>query len=389
MPLRWEFPDPREEAARTRVRSRIDAWWGEFERRSEDIKTLFRDAGRWNLVDWMRERLGAVNRHLMWEYGPGLDGGHRLVITPEIHRELRPLTREILRRAPVLPGWDFLPYRPPEPAEDAIRTVQGRVGVDVQHATVRAQPAPGNVIHLAFYVPPSEGTQKDLDAGAFIATESFLGEEMLDKWIGGIAVSKEPIPGVPIGTIRSHMEGILDRVRGAMPTRPLWEASLEDEWTVIERNPDEAIDYPGTDDIFMAKTAFRGFWQDAHGGSTFYSCRHSCHGETFVYLKIENPPGPVLDRVQGRNRIEDALDSALRRNRLGALVGGATGIRYSYVDLAVGNVTAAVPLIRDALKPFSLPVRSWLCFFDADLAQEWIGVFDDAPPPPGMSSLEG
>ena len=64
--------------------------------------------------EWMHRQLGAVDERIMWEFGPS-EGGHRLVLTPEVHRNLRPMVETMLERAPRLPGWSYAPYRPPEP----------------------------------------------------------------------------------------------------------------------------------------------------------------------------------------------------------------------------------------------------------------------------------
>jgi hypothetical protein len=45
-------------------------------------------------------------------------------------------------------------------------------------------------------------------------------------------------------------------------------------------------------------------------------------------------------------------------------------------------VDRAIPVIRDVLRAGRVPKRSWLQFFDDDLAEEWIGVWDDSPAPP-------
>jgi hypothetical protein len=69
---------------------------------------------------------------------------------------------------------------------------------------------------------------------------------------------------------------------------------------------------------------------------------------------------------------------------VGAVLGGGTGLRYAYIDLALADISAALPVIRGCLRNLQIPKRSWLQFFDATLSQEWIGIYDDSPMPPGM-----
>jgi hypothetical protein len=66
----------------------------------------------------MVDTLQAIHPSLMWEYGSAMrQPGHRLVITPESRRFLRPMVRTILERAPKIAGWEFYPYRLAETAE--------------------------------------------------------------------------------------------------------------------------------------------------------------------------------------------------------------------------------------------------------------------------------
>ena len=47
----------------------------------------------------MEDTLQAIHPSLMWEYGNAVRGpGHRLVITPESRRFLRPMVRTIFER---------------------------------------------------------------------------------------------------------------------------------------------------------------------------------------------------------------------------------------------------------------------------------------------------
>ena len=109
--------------------SRIDAWWEEFAANTDRLTRLFKQEEQWDLPAWMHDHLGVIDGRLCWEYGPAIETrGHRLVITPESTRELRPLAATIIERAPKVPGWEFYRYRPPESAKMAGMTVEARHG---------------------------------------------------------------------------------------------------------------------------------------------------------------------------------------------------------------------------------------------------------------------
>jgi hypothetical protein len=69
---------------------------------------------------------------------------------------------------------------------------------------------------------------------------------------------------------------------------------------------------------------------------------------------------------------------------LGAVIGGGTGLRYSYIDLALTDVERAVPVIRERLQRGRIGRRCWLQFYDDALAAEWVGLWPDSPEPPGL-----
>lgn len=170
----------------------------------------------------------------------------------------------------------------------------------------------------------------------------------------------------------------------AVDERLMWEFGppLKDG-IVLELTPEEKSDYRRQDDLLVGTTAFLPMWQRAHSELPFASERFSRCGETFCYLKMDGGEGLDPQGFADRGEIEDALENALAKD-LGAVIGGGTGLRYSYVDLALLDVKKAVPAIREALRAGRLPKRSWLLFHDSALEAEWIGIWDDSPPPPGL-----
>src|SRR5436190_5942373 len=127
--MRWRFRNAAAQAENTQrahVEAAIDRWWREFASNIGRLDALFRRQAAWDLPAWMAECYNSIQPGLFWEYGPGLNGGHRLVMTPEINRHLRPLVDEIVRRAPGLDGWEFYGYRVPESVDMAIQRAEVR-----------------------------------------------------------------------------------------------------------------------------------------------------------------------------------------------------------------------------------------------------------------------
>lgn len=405
--MRWLYIDPtnRHEAAYRAEKLRaIGAWWREFRLHAGEIRDRFSGKNDWDLAAWMSETLGAVDPRLMWEYGPAATGeGHRLVITPEVQQWLRPLVGTLLEQAPSIPGWEFYSYRLPDP-DWVVETVRARTGSDVSQATFAARLQGAGRIDLTFSLPQcTDSLDVDARTAAFVAAESLLGEELVDLWIGEIHVAPPKRRGLlsslrrgdgggeammPLVELPSAVAGRVANLRSSLPERPCYEFIHETQWSSFTFQPREQDEYAGRDDMLVAISGRSDVLQAAHTATLFHSRCFSRHGETFCYLKIDGAEGLENSRFADRAEIEDALNEALIAAQAGCAIGGGTGLRYSYIDLALTSVTRARPLLREALLAGGIPQRTWLLFFDAAFSQEWIGIHDDAPPPPGVAHVD-
>lgn len=173
-----------------------------------------------------------------------------------------------------------------------------------------------------------------------------------------------------------------------MPSAPYWQLDeLKDknekaDGAVFELKPIEMDDYPGWSDLLVASSGAKHLWLAQHSVRPFYSCRFSNHNEQFCYLKIDGTSNLKEEIFEDRMSIEDALDDCLIPNKIGCVIGGGTGLMYSYIDLAIADMKRAIPIICDVLKKGKISKRTWLLFYDPDLADEWVGVYEDTPSPP-------
>jgi hypothetical protein len=393
--MRWLFCDhsnPHECRRRQRVLDLVDAWWRAFAKDNEKICQAFRSSQLpFDLPRWMDEHLHAIDDRLCWEFGPALAGrGHRLVITPESEHWLRPLVQEILHRAPPLAGWEFYPYRLPEDPSQAIATVEARVGFDISQATIEARIGECRKVDLCFHFPGA-GAVHDQEArvAAFVATEALVGEEILDHWIGTIDVEISSARRgkecrlLPLARLKPTVDALIGSLVEQLPSEPTWKYIDGAPWSGIELNVDEGQeDYCARDDLFVAISGRLDVFEAVHSGGIFYSPCHSRSGETFCYLKIDGAEGLADSKFHDRAEMEEALNAALIPAQLGCSYGGGTGLRYSYIDLALADLQRAIPLVRHVLLDGGVPKRTWLLFFDDELAHEWIGIHADAPEPP-------
>jgi hypothetical protein len=385
--MRWIFAEaanPAEMAYRNRTFAAIDAWWRAFQSKATDLDALFHRKSEWDLPRWMHDQLGAVDPRLMWEFGQAVrQPGHRLVITPEQRRWLRPVVRSLLERAPKLGGWEFYPHRLPEDVPMAVQMVQSRVGVNITGAMVAASVAPGRKIDLEFTFPQRLGEEAAGQA-AFVLTETLMGEYVLDTWIGviGMADGTSGQRPLPMERAQATVGALVRSIQEQLPAAKMHELPETSDWSNVELQPEQASDYPARSDLIVASTQSVELFRAAHGGMNFTSSCHSRFGEQFCYLKLDASQVPRQQIVEFRSQFEDPLVAALGQAGLGGCVGGGSGIRYSYIDLSLTDVNRAIPIIRQVLASLRAPLRSWLLFFDDELSREWVGIYATTPEPP-------
>jgi len=388
-PLRWKFftpgERPEEDARRATVSAQIDAWWETFAAKVEDLDRMFNGHGEWDLVGWMAQTLQRIDARLMWDFGPGSSGGHRLVITPEAEHHLRPLVEEILARAPTLPGWSFFAHRRADSVEQMTFAIRNQTGADAAFTGVGLTAGECNRIDLSFQFQPSFlESQRDLArTQAFLAAESLLGEDLSTDWVGVLDAVAEVAQPLPPGALRRAFIMLGAEQRSRIPAQPFLDRLESLAWTEIDLKPKKQEDYLHRYDLGAAVTCAPDLWRNAHSSQLFWSGRFSRSAETFCYLKIDRG-GPLRRSAVGKRiKLEDALNQALRPGRLGCVIGGGSGRRYNYIDLALIDVLAAADAIRGVLQRGGLKTRrAWLLFFDDALGSEWIGMWPDSPAPP-------
>lgn len=387
--LRWYFADEdnaREQSRRTRIRARIDDWWRHFGQRADRTLRFLKNpnpAGLKELVAFMRRHLDPIHPLLAWEFGRN---SPELVISPEAEHQLRPLVDEILRRSPPLRGWRFHARRPPRSLVGAETLVRARTGGTLRGLKFHARLGEHRRIDLGYRCPGPPD-----DDLAFVAAETLLGEEVLNRWIGAIeAQEEEPKQrdaaasrGLNPSRLATVISDVIAVICDHTPKRP-WHAvpaRTRRGWKAFQCPPvRNRADYPGWTDMTIVSGADPDLVVACHDDPLFCSERYTRHGERFAYLKIDN----MTDRIAARDweGLERRADRALRQCKAGAVIGQGAGKRYSYSLLALLDVPRAANCLRETLRKGRVVKRSWIQFYDFEWRDEWIGIWDDTPPPP-------
>ncbi|MDP3236029.1 MAG: hypothetical protein Q8N26_24795 [Myxococcales bacterium] len=394
MTLRWAFPDSSEQDARAAVDARIDAWWAALSSRRAELDAFLRGEGRFDLPSFVSEQLSAIDSELCWELAPA--SKPRLVISCEAERQLQPLVRRVVSRAPAELGLELFDHRPAEPLEAALFKARGQTGIDGAGWTVELSEQPYGLLDLCWR---SSRTDEKAQHAAFVMTQTLLGEKTLPDWVAQVTVDAPPsilskllgagrtaalsATSLP-GRVEALKRSWLDR-QADQPLLVSSRVGRDANWSLVRLEPQPASDFPGQKDLQSARTANVDFFKATRSGAPFASSRFSRFGETFLYVKTD---GFGDDGFSNTLAMEEALDQALADGHLGRAIGAGTGTRYSYVDLVVSDPARALERIVPVLREGKLPRRAWLLFFDDTLAAEWVGVWPETPPPPSFPASQ-
>ena len=227
------------------VKVLIGDWWKAFEKKVTDLDLLFSGEKEWDLPAWMHENLNPINAALMWEFGPGLKGGHRLVITPESDFFLRPLAKQIVSQAPTINNWEFYTYRlPTQDLDDVLSAIEGRSNAKNLALGVSFERDTFNTVGIFVHFDKQSLLDKDLvDQQAFILVETLFGEEYLDKWVGFIEPVESVEPYITLEQAYSEFKIFVNHIRAELPEQPLYVSVPESNSAISVSTPEEQADY--------------------------------------------------------------------------------------------------------------------------------------------------
>src|SRR5262249_18052101 len=141
----------------------------------------------------------------------------------------------------------------------------------------------------------------------------------------------------PLERLQGTVEALLGSIVEQLPDQPCLDRLAGAQWSMYTARPRRSADYPDQEDLLTGGTMLRPRWESAHRDPAFYSARFSRCGEVFCYVKLDGSGG-LEQNLTARADLEETLNAALVPSRLGCVVGGGTGLRYCYIDLALTDV---------------------------------------------------
>lgn len=394
--MAWKFIDsnnPAGAAEVARIEKQTAEWWQAFQQNTANLQRFLTDKDfEWDIESFVEENLQSISPNIMWEIDGIDEKNFFFCITAEDERHLHPLVEYIISKAPEIEYWKFLPQRLPKDNGEAESMLVETTGVVFQQMMFALNPSDGNIFQLDVAFHGKEKiNQKTADHAAFMVAELLLGEVDFNKWIGEIVATRKQIAPEKLvaagyaelqyltGTVGAEADKVLE----SLPAEPIFKLKPKLKRQDFSLEPEKSSDYSERLDMMAATSCIPETWKAAHGELLFDSSRYSKFGERFCYLKMDGD-GSYANSAQSRDRLAQTLDERLTAAEVGCTTGGAGGLRYSYIDLALTDVDRAIPILKETLSYEHMPERSWLLFFDTDWEREWVGMSVNTPAPPSM-----
>jgi hypothetical protein len=182
----------------------IDAFWAWFGGVAGRLGARLDDE---EMLAELDRRVRELSADVSWEVGPGLSKPSQLVVSPNLDREVRPLARRIVARAPVRADWEFHAARQPRDWDYRfqLRDDSGEGPMlDASNWTFVLLRYPDGAHEVLLHPPePAPLSDDQRWEAAAIVLESILGEdvvldrvddfELVDEWEPSMAGKARPI----------------------------------------------------------------------------------------------------------------------------------------------------------------------------------------------------
>lgn|SRR6185312_5729537 len=166
------------------------------------------------LVAEITAKVQAIHPKLTWELGPGATAPQAFCLSSNGDPELRRATERWVRVAPAAGGqWEFHPARRGAPALSDARLQMGEHTIALAEMRFMVGLDPGRELMAVTSFHPGFAAMPEEMRGmaTFITLDRILGEDTVQRWLGGVRTSVEPLEkGAPFGVLIEAV-GLLSR----------------------------------------------------------------------------------------------------------------------------------------------------------------------------------
>ena len=291
--------------------------------------------------------------HMSWVFGPGEGKGHSFTVSGEGIVPKQLLADYWCKQAKELPGWTFFSSRQPSENSPMAISVGEQDQVDSDGFLVQSDVDDENqLLHIVTWHPalakvPEEHHFQIL----FLLLDDALGEFGTQTWIGEIKI--EPTPqGVETRTL-TELPAYIEQVNRYHE----WE-KLPPPETYTLYQVDEQRDGPRGDTIVGTSIIPNVVGRYIHHQGKLPEDPLEGTGALLAYVAIDSKIFPEGKQSAVRGNIEDALDEALGAQLSGRTLGGAFGIKETYIDLLLFDGDESRQIVESTLHGLQLGAKT-------------------------------
>jgi hypothetical protein len=338
-------------------RKHVLEFWDWFPGVAQRYAALLKNDDGQQVVSEVNVEIGRILPNLSWAFG-NEDKGHSFTLTGEGQIAKQLLTEFWLSQAVKVPNWIFYASRQPSPP-DSVSNMSIGLGeeqhVDAESFLIRTVvDEEAERIDITAWHPAYENVGEEHHMPIlFIFLDEALGEFGTQTNIGEISV--EPVtPGNdtrPLVDLPKFIESVREYHD--------WEklTPLESYSAYEIKKP---TDGPRGDTLFGTTCIPDLIFEFIDNDGRLSDNPLAETGAGFVYVAVDGSVFPDGSQVDVRSKIEDAIDVALRKQASGRSLGGAFGIRQSYIEFLIFDDDNSRDIIRQTLQQLDLDELSSL-----------------------------
>lgn len=314
-------------------KERVELFWNWYADVAPRFFQTIEDGQCTSLVGEVSEFMGETMPGLAWVFGPGDDGGHSFTVSGEGMVAKQLLAEYWLSQSVELSGWTFYESRQAnrELQEVAIQ-IEGLGRVDAENYLIRTKvDAERETLDIVAWHALYERLADDNHIQLlFLLLDEALGEFGTQTWIGDIDIGKitpEEHDGRTVHRLTELPKFIADvqRYHGWKKLSPLQSYT---GYTIRKQQ-----DTLRGDTIAGTTCIPRLVFALIDEGGTLAEDPLDDTGASMAFLEIDGSVFPSGNEAAVRHNIEEALEETLENQCLGRPLGGAAGLKSSYIDL--------------------------------------------------------
>ena len=191
------------------ARAGIDEFWRSWPELRAGLDEALRDGDTDAVVGVVAPRVAAIHADLAWEHMKGRAAANALVVSAEGDRRRRSTAERWLRAAPPPDGvWEFHSARQPD--REAFERTLRLDDVDLPLGETRVAFSVDRERRLVDVEVHHPNLRKLGESGrtrfAFLVLDWLLGEEGVERWIGGVTTAKRQRRGKPLDALAAVVD---------------------------------------------------------------------------------------------------------------------------------------------------------------------------------------